>query len=183
LKSIFVSPALSPAWAGLADHTEFSFVVPEIGDECDSEEIVSRALSDWMNQNYLRQCQSTGENVRRTLREILADSHISAVAIAVLLVWSIDSGFKTIMSLLVLAFEFSVSMVMIGSTWWHDGIISFGSPDMLFDRSLFVMTMEYFFWTVISFGAAWIVSRCVYSVGPLRTLSTYRARVARRDYV
>ena len=54
---------------------------------------------------------------------------------------------------------------------------------MFFDPSLFVMTMKYFFWTVSSFGAAWIVSRCVYGVGPLRTLSTYRTRVARTDYV
>jgi len=35
-----------------------------------------------------------GETVKRSLREILADSYISAVALAVLLLWSLDSGWK-----------------------------------------------------------------------------------------
>ena len=48
----------------------------------------------WSNQDSLRQCLPTGETEKRSLREILADSHISAVAIAVLLLWSLDSGWK-----------------------------------------------------------------------------------------
>ncbi|MGA7794188.1 MAG: hypothetical protein WCA19_14225 [Candidatus Acidiferrales bacterium] len=121
--------------------------------------------------------------MRPTFREVLAYSHIAAIAIAVLLVWSIDSGVKAVLSLLVLAFEFSDSVVTAGLMWWQNGINLMRSRDMFFDPSLFVMTMKYFFWTVSSFGAAWIVSRCVYGVGPLRTLSTYRTRVARTDYV
>jgi len=35
-----------------------------------------------------------GETVKRSLREILAASYISAVAIAVLLLWPLDSGWK-----------------------------------------------------------------------------------------
>jgi hypothetical protein len=101
----------------------------------------------------------------------------------VLLVWSIDSVSKALLGLLVLAFEFSDSVVAIGSMWWHDGIFPFGSREMFFDRSLFVMVMEYLFWTVISFGAAWVVSRWVYGEGPLCSLSKCRARVTRRDYV
>jgi hypothetical protein len=123
------------------------------------------------------------EIVRPTLREVLADSHIAAVAVAVLLVWSIDWGSKALLNLLVLAFEFSDSLLTIASMWWHGGIIPFGSRDMFFDQTLLVTTMKYLFWTVISVGAAWIMSRCVYGVGPLRTLITSRARVARRDYV
>jgi hypothetical protein len=123
------------------------------------------------------------EIVRPTLREVLADSHIAAVAVAVLLVWSIDWGSKALLSLLVLAFEISDSVLTIASMWWHDGVISFGSRDMFFDQTLLVTAMKYLFWTVISVGAAWIMSRCVYGVGPLRTLITSRARVARRDHV
>lgn len=83
--------------------------------------------------------------MRPTFREVLVDSHIAAVAIAVLLVWSIDSGVKALVSLLILAFEFSDGVVTIGLMWWHGGIISGSSRDMFFDPSLFVMTMKYFF--------------------------------------
>ena len=121
--------------------------------------------------------------MERSLRKTLSDSHIAAVAIAVLIVWSIDWASKVLFSLLVLGFVFSGSVVMNGLMWWHDGIIPVGSRDMFFDRSLSIMTLEYLFWTVITYGAAWIVSRCVYVVGPLRTLSTYGAKAARRDYV
>jgi hypothetical protein len=121
--------------------------------------------------------------LRPTFRQVLADSHIAAVASAVLLVWSTESGFKVLLNLLALAFEFADSVVTMGATWWHGGIISFGSPDMFFDRSLFVITLNYLFWTVSSLGAAWIVSRRVYSVGPFHILTTYGVRVARRDNV
>jgi len=121
--------------------------------------------------------------VRPTLREVLADSHIAAVAVAMFLVWSIDWGSKALLSLLVFAFEISDSVLTIALMWWHGGTISFGSRDMFFDQTLLVTTMQCLFWTVICVGAAWIISRWVYGVGPLRTLITSRARVARRDYV
>jgi hypothetical protein len=136
-----------------------------------------------LNQDNLRECKPIGEALKPTFRGILKDYHVAAISILVLLLWSIDSGGKALVSLLVLASGFSDSVVTVGAMWWHGGIVSFGSPDVFFDRSLFVMTLNDLFWTVTSFGAAWIVSRCVYGVGPFRTLSAYRARVARRDYV
>jgi hypothetical protein len=36
------------------------------------------------------------ENMKPSLREILADSHIALVAIAVLLIWCFDSGFAAL---------------------------------------------------------------------------------------
>src|SRR5712675_1937844 len=90
----------------------------------------------WSNQANLRQCQPTGEAVKPTFRGVLTDSHIAAVAIVVLLVWSIDSFGKALYGLLVLAFVFSDSVVTIGLMWWHDGILTIGSREMFFDRSL-----------------------------------------------
>ena len=116
----------------------------------------------------------------RTLGKILTDSHISAVAIAVLLVWSITYGSLALSYLLVLAGEFLFSLVSDVSTWWRNGLMP-SSGD--FDRVLFVMALEYLFRSLVVFGAAWIVSRCVYGAGPLRSLSQHRASVARRDYV
>jgi hypothetical protein len=34
------------------------------------------------------------ESITRSLREILAESHIAAIAIAILLVWSLDSALR-----------------------------------------------------------------------------------------
>lgn len=120
--------------------------------------------------------------MRRNLNKILTDSHISAVAVAVLLLWSITYGSLALSYLLVLAGEFLFSLASDVSTWWRGGLIP-SSGEMLFDRMLFVMALEYLFRTLVVFGAAWIVSRCVYGAGPLRSLSQHRARVARRDYV
>jgi len=120
--------------------------------------------------------------VRNNLGKILIDSHISAVAIAVLLAWSITYGSLALSYLLVLAGEFLFSLVSDVSTWWRDGLMP-SSGEMLFDRVLFVRALEYLFRTLVVFGAAWIVSRCVYGAGPLHSLSQHRARVARRDYV
>jgi hypothetical protein len=120
--------------------------------------------------------------VRRNLGKILTDSHISAVAIAVLLLWSISYGSLALSYLLVLAGEFLFSLASDVSTWWRDGLMP-PSGGMLFDRGLFVMALEYLFRTLGVFGATWIVSRFIYGAGPLRSLSQHRARVARRDYV
>jgi hypothetical protein len=119
--------------------------------------------------------------VRRNLGEIITDSHISAVAIAVLLVWFITYGWLALSYLLVMAGEFFFSLVSDVSTWWRDGLMP-SSGDMLFDRVLFARALEYLFRTLVVFGAAWIVSRCVYGAGPLRSLSQH-LRVARRDHV
>ena len=120
--------------------------------------------------------------MRNNLGKILIDSHISAVAIAVLLAWSITYGSLALSYLLVLAGEFLFSLVSDVSTWWRDGLMP-SSGEMLFDRVLFVRALEYLFRTLVVFGAAWIVSRCVYGAGALHSLSQHRARVARRDYV
>jgi hypothetical protein len=119
--------------------------------------------------------------VKSTFRGVLTDSHIAAVAIVVLLVSSITYGWLALSYLLVLAGVFLFSLASEVSTWWRDCLML--SSGTLFDREFFVMALEYLFRSLVVFGAAWIVSRCVYGAGPLSSLSQYRARVARRDYV
>jgi hypothetical protein len=52
--------------------------------------------------------------VEHSLRKILADSHISAIAIAVLLLLSLDSGFRVSWRLLFLVGDLLVNVAALG---------------------------------------------------------------------
>lgn len=53
----------------------------------------------------------------------------------------------------------------------------------LSERAILVTTFFYLLGALINFFAAWLVSRWVYGVGPLRSLSTYRSRLTGRSHV
>jgi hypothetical protein len=115
--------------------------------------------------------------VKRSLREILADSHIAAVAIAVLLLWSLNSGFQALRDPVPRAASFSVEAVAIRG-------IPFGSREMFFsDWIMLIPTFAYLLGAATSLGAAWLVSRWVFGAGPLTSLSKYGPRLARRKHV
>jgi len=114
--------------------------------------------------------------VRPTLREALADSHIAAVAIAVLLVWSLDSGVRALWPPLVRGAEFLVVVVAIRGIPYGSGNFTLGDWIML------VPTLAYLFSAIITLGAAWSVSHWVYGTGPLCGLSKSRTSLARRTH-
>jgi hypothetical protein len=111
--------------------------------------------------------------VRPSLREILADSHVSAVAIAVLLYWSLYWGFNALWSMLARAANFLFTAVAILG-------IPFGSSTFTgVDR----LMLTFLFNAFVCFAAAWLLSRWVYGTGPLRSLTKCRTRLARRNHV
>jgi hypothetical protein len=113
--------------------------------------------------------------VKPSLREVLADSHISAVAIAVLLLWSLDAGFRALLG----------PLSRVGSLLFT-GVAIMGIPYLSFDitdRLNLITAFSYAFGGIISLTAAWLLSRWVYGVGPLRCLSAYRTKRARRNHV
>lgn len=114
--------------------------------------------------------------MKRSLREILADSHIAAVATAVLLLWSLYSGFHALWSPLWRAATFLFTAVAILG-------IPYRGPATIEDRLMLTTTSVFLFSALISFAAAWLLSRWVYGVGPLRSLSKHRTRLARRNHV
>jgi predicted benzoate:H+ symporter BenE len=114
--------------------------------------------------------------VKFPLRQILAESHISAVAIAVLLVWALDSGFRGAWRVLFVLGGFVVNVVALGR-------LPFRWRESYFSGPQFLFPMGYLFSTVLTLGAALILSRWVYGVGPLRALSKCRAQLERRKYV
>jgi hypothetical protein len=105
--------------------------------------------------------------VNHSLRKILADSHVSAVAIAVLLFHSLDYAFW------VLWHPISVAMIAFPS---------FPRTLLVPNRLTLFISFSYLFGSFVSLAAAWLLSRWVYGMGPLRSLSKYRAVLARRNH-
>jgi hypothetical protein len=119
----------------------------------------------------------SGENVKPSLREILADSHVSAVAIAVLLFRSLDYAFWALWDLLSRAAGFLFKAVAILDIPYFSRTITTADSFTLF------ITFSYLFNSLVCLAAAGLLSRWVYGVGPLLSLSKYGTRLARRDHV
>src|SRR5258708_38018158 len=116
---------------------------------------------------------TSGESVKPSLRKILADSHIAAVAIAVLVLWSLDSAFWALWGPLSRSISFLFTAVAIL------GIPYFSRTLTSTDRVTLFITFSYLFNSFVYLAAAGLLSRWVYGMGPLRSLSKYRTRLAR----
>ena len=115
--------------------------------------------------------------MKASLRQTLADSHVAAVAIAFLLLWSLDDGFRALWAPLPQA-----------TVWLATGIAIRGIPDSSFPlglsgRFILISALSYLFGALISLVAAWLMSRWVFGVGPLRCLAPSIARFAGRNRV
>jgi uncharacterized ion transporter superfamily protein YfcC len=98
----------------------------------------------------------------KPLSQILAESHVSAVAIAVLLVWTFDWAVRGLWTLIVPASDFVMTAITIHG-------IPYEHP-----RVIWTFTVFYFLGSFLSFAAAWLLSRWVYGSGPFHSLSKYR---------
>jgi hypothetical protein len=118
-----------------------------------------------------------GETVKPTLRMVLADSHISAVAIAVLLLRSLEWAFRALVGPL---------LRVAGALFYAVAILEIPDFSLTLDRRdrlILITTFSYFFGALSSVAAAWLISRGVYGVGPLHVLSGYRDRFEGRNHV
>lgn len=115
--------------------------------------------------------------MKRPFRQILADSDIAAVTIAVLLLWSLDGTFRALWGPVSRAVGFLFTAVAIFD-------IPYFSPTLtLADRFMFVTASAYLYGAVVSFTAAWLLSRWVYGVGPVRSLTRYSKNPIGRKHV
>jgi hypothetical protein len=116
-----------------------------------------------------------GENVRPSLRAVLVDSHIAAVAIAVLLVWSLDAGFRALSGPFLRITDFLVTAVAIlGIPYFSWTVV---------DRLSLGATLDHLFGSILNLAAAWLLSRWAYGTGPVQALGKYRTRLPRRSDV
>ena len=122
----------------------------------------------------LEQTSCEDGDVRPTLREILADSHISAIAIVVLLLWSTISVFRASFWPSIRIAEYLFTAVAIR------GIPFAGPFSVVAERLMLLGRVGYLFNAFANSSAAWLLARWVYGEGPLRCLSRYRPRVSRR---
>lgn len=105
----------------------------------------------------------------KSLSRVLAESYISAVAIAVLLLWTLDWGVRGLWTLVVPAADFVVNAIAIR-----------GIPFVRV-HVIWTFTVLYLLSSFLSLAAAWLLSRWAYGVGPLRSLTDCR-RPHRRNH-
>jgi hypothetical protein len=115
--------------------------------------------------------------MKRSLRQSLADSHIATVTIAVLLLWSLDGVFHALLAPVFRAVFFLFTAAAIR------GIPHYSPTFTLEDRIMLVITSAYLGSAVVSFLAAWLLSRWAYGVGPVRSLTRYSKNPMRRKHV
>jgi hypothetical protein len=118
--------------------------------------------------------------MKPSLREILDDSHIAVIAIAVLLLWSVDWGVEAVEALWS---PLSRAAIFLATAVAIRGIPYFPSTLTLADRVMLVGILFYLFGALACIAAAWLLSRWVYGVGLLRSLSNYRVRLIGRNHV
>jgi hypothetical protein len=114
--------------------------------------------------------------MKRSVRQMLADSHVSAVAIAVLLIWSFDSVLDAFWNPFFTAVTFLVTAVAILGLPYIPPRLSFSQ------RSMLIITCAYLINAICCLAAAWLLSHWVYGKGPLQSLKRYRERLARRSH-
>jgi hypothetical protein len=113
--------------------------------------------------------------INRSLRQILADSHVAAATIAVLLLWSLDAAFLALWEPVsrVLGFLFTAVAILD---------VPYYSPSVTtLDRLMLITMSAYSYSAAASFLAAWLLSRWVYGVDPLRIVPRYRNVNARKN--
>ena len=112
--------------------------------------------------------------MNRSLRQTLADSHVAAVAILLLLFWSFQWTIEALWEPVSRLAKFLFTAVAILDIPYISP--TFDAPDrfMLIDTCLFL------FFALSSITAAWLLSQCTYGEGPFRSLGRYR-RFARKS--
>ena len=117
------------------------------------------------------------ESVERSLRQVLADSHVSAVAIVLLLLWSLDAAFRGLWEPAYRVGAFLLNAIAIWDIPYHSPTLTAA------DRLMWIGTFYFFYSAIGSFLAAWLLSRWVYGMGPLRSLAACRRNLIGRKHV
>ena len=110
-----------------------------------------------------------------SLRLTLARSNIGAVAVAVLLVWSLDTAFRALWIPVSNLLEFAARGIAIFDIPYFSGIFKGALELAVFGN--------YAVSAVIDFVAAYLVARWIYGTGPLRCLVASGAQLTRRTDV
>jgi hypothetical protein len=114
--------------------------------------------------------------MKLSLRQVLADSHVCAVAIAVLLIWSFNSAVEALWEPFFGLVSYLITAIAILGLPYIPTQFTFSQRGMLI-KSCFLL-----FNAFICLASAWLLSHWVYGEGPLRSLCNYRERFARGSH-
>jgi hypothetical protein len=112
--------------------------------------------------------------MQRSLRHVLAESQVAAVAIPFLLLWALDSALGSIWGLVFRLGAFLLTAIAI----WDIPYVP--STPTFSDRMMLISTAYFFYIAVVSSSGAWLLSRWVYGLGPISTLIVCRSKLLRR---
>ena len=116
--------------------------------------------------------------MKSTLREVLAGSHVAAVAIAILLVWSLNSAFEALGGSVLRALGFVITAIAIlGTPYPSPGFSPLQRMALANSSELLLLT-----YAAIDLAAAWLLARWIYRMGPVRSLNAYWTRLKGRSH-
>jgi hypothetical protein len=114
--------------------------------------------------------------MKSSLREVLIESHVAAVPIAFLLFGALDCGFQGLCVPLWRVATYSFTAIAILD-------IPYSSPGVTTqDRFMLEMTAFLFVGMLANLGAAWLLARWAYGVGPIKALIKHRSDLKRRNF-
>lgn len=113
--------------------------------------------------------------MKPTLRAILVESHIPAVTISLLLLWSLQWIYQALLDPLLRAAGYVFNAVAILD-------IPYSSPGLSFvDQVRIEASAAFLSYALIHLTAAWLLARWAYAMGPFRILNAYWVRWRRGD--
>jgi len=104
------------------------------------------------------------------LREALIRSHVAAVSIAILLLWCLDSAFRSMADPIWRVLTFLGTAVAILG-------VPYIEPFSRMDRMMLEVTFMYLVQCLFCLLAAILLSRWVYGTGPIRALRQHRTKL------
>jgi len=114
--------------------------------------------------------------MRLSLRQVLADSHVAAIAIALFLLWSLDAAFSALWPPVSHALQYVFTAIAILD------IPYFSHTFTVADRSMLILSLVYVYSCIVSLSAAWLLSKWIYGAGPFRALMSFCSKLIRSDH-
>lgn len=110
-----------------------------------------------------------------SLRKVLVDSHVAAIMIAILLFLSLEGFYITAFQVL----NRLVLFIQLAANHQTSNILQ--KLEMR-DPGMLPATISSLVGALAIVFSAWLLSRWVYGVGPLRSLATYRDKLSRKSH-
>ena len=114
--------------------------------------------------------------MKPSLRKILIESHIAAIAIAVLVLGSLEFGFRALCTLLWPVATFLFTTVAIFDIPYFSHTFS---PQ---EQYILMTAVSFFLGALANLGAAWALAYGVYGVGPMRSLTKHCVNSPGRNF-